>query len=298
MEKRKPIKILHVDDEGSHLEFTKIFLEELDEEVVVDSATNPMEALGLQEKNSYDCIVSDYKMLSMDGIELAQRVRERSSVPFILYTGQGSEEVAEQAFEAGIDDYIRKEPEPAHYRVLAKRIRSAVDKHRAESHLQTSEENYRNVVELASQGIIVVQDGLLRFVNPRVTEMTGYATEELLEKPFIDYLHPEDRHEALETYRNRDPSGTTFYPFRIITKNGDVLWIEVNGVGIDWDGSEATLLDVVEYYDRGGNPNPWLDGGIRPLSLSDREKADLVELMKTFTSEDLDRFEELGKLMP
>lgn len=64
------------------------------------------------------------------------------------------------------------------------------------------------------------------------------------------------------------------------------------------DGSEATLLDVVEYYDRGGNPNPWLDGGIRSLDLTDQEKADLVELMKSFTSEDLDRFEELGKLMP
>ena len=64
------------------------------------------------------------------------------------------------------------------------------------------------------------------------------------------------------------------------------------------DGSEATLLDVIEFYDRGGDPNPWLDGGIRPLDLTDQEKADLVELMKTFTSEDLDRFEDLGRLMP
>jgi cytochrome c peroxidase len=64
------------------------------------------------------------------------------------------------------------------------------------------------------------------------------------------------------------------------------------------DGSEATLLDVIEFYDRGGNPNPWLDGGIRPLNLTDREQEDLVELMKSFTSEDLDRFEELGGLMP
>jgi cytochrome c peroxidase len=63
------------------------------------------------------------------------------------------------------------------------------------------------------------------------------------------------------------------------------------------DGSEATLGDVVEFYDRGGNPNPWLDGTMRPLSLTAREKADLVELMKTFTSDDLGRFAELGKLV-
>jgi cytochrome c peroxidase len=64
------------------------------------------------------------------------------------------------------------------------------------------------------------------------------------------------------------------------------------------DGSEATLRDVIEFYDRGGNPNPWLDGGMRPLGLSDQEKADLVALLETFTSDDLARFEKLADRMP
>jgi cytochrome c peroxidase len=63
------------------------------------------------------------------------------------------------------------------------------------------------------------------------------------------------------------------------------------------DGSEATLEAVVDFYDRGGNPNPWLDGTMRPLALTAQEKADLVELMKSFTSDDLGRFAELGKLV-
>ena len=64
------------------------------------------------------------------------------------------------------------------------------------------------------------------------------------------------------------------------------------------DGSEKTLADVIAYYDRGGNPNPFLDGGMRPLGLTDAERADLVELMKTLTSDDLERFRELIALMP
>jgi cytochrome c peroxidase len=64
------------------------------------------------------------------------------------------------------------------------------------------------------------------------------------------------------------------------------------------DGSEPTLAAVVEFYNKGGNPNPWLDGGMRPLNLTEQEKADLVALMETFTSSDLARFEELSKLMP
>jgi len=64
------------------------------------------------------------------------------------------------------------------------------------------------------------------------------------------------------------------------------------------DGSEATLEAVIEFYDKGGNPNPWLDGGMRPLGLSVQEKADLVELMKTFTSDGMERFAPLAELMP
>ena len=64
------------------------------------------------------------------------------------------------------------------------------------------------------------------------------------------------------------------------------------------DGSEPTLEAVIEFYDRGGNPNPWLDGGMRPLALTPQEKADLVELMKTFTSSDLARFADLAELVP
>ncbi len=61
------------------------------------------------------------------------------------------------------------------------------------------------------------------------------------------------------------------------------------------DGSEATLRDVIDFYDRGGNPNPYLDGGMRPLGLTEQEKDDLVELLRTFTSDDLDRFRDLAE---
>ena len=64
------------------------------------------------------------------------------------------------------------------------------------------------------------------------------------------------------------------------------------------DGREGTLRDVILFYDRGGNPNPYLDGGMRPLSLTDQEKDDLVALLETFTSSDLDRFQALARLAP
>ncbi len=114
------IRVLHVDDDTNQLIFTKRFLEELDPFIQVESVASPEEAL--IKASSFDCVVSDFVMPGMNGIELANRVRETSTIPFILYTGQGNEEVAERAFAAGVDDYIRKEFDHSHYQVLAKRI--------------------------------------------------------------------------------------------------------------------------------------------------------------------------------
>ena len=126
-------RVLHVDDEEVQLSFTKRFLEELDGEIQVFSAKDSREVLSRLVSESFDCVVSDYQMPVMDGIELARRIRDTSDVPIIIYTGRGSEEVAERAFEVGIDDYIRKEIDPSHYQVLARRIRVAIEKHRGES---------------------------------------------------------------------------------------------------------------------------------------------------------------------
>ena len=127
------LRVLHVDDEEVQLSFTKRFLEEMDGEIQVFSVMNSQEALRRLASETFDCVVSDYQMPGMDGIELARRIRDTSDVPIIIYTGRGSEEVAERAFEVGIDDYIRKEIDPSHYQVLARRIRTAVEKHRGES---------------------------------------------------------------------------------------------------------------------------------------------------------------------
>jgi len=51
------------------------------------------------------------------------------------------------------------------------------------------------------------------------------------------------------------------------------------------DGSEKTLADVIEYYDRGGNRNPNLDDQMKPLGLSPQERTDLLALLDAFEGE-------------
>lgn len=78
-------------------------------------------------------------MPRMNGIELASKVQQESNIHIIIYTGQGNEEVAEAAFSAGVDDYVRSEIDPSHYHVLVKRIKNSFEKKRAEHRLRQRE---------------------------------------------------------------------------------------------------------------------------------------------------------------
>ncbi len=120
------LRVLHVDDDLNQLMFTKLFLEECDPELRVESVSMPSEVIEVVEAEAFDCVVSDYQMEDMDGITLTHRLRERSDIPIIIYTGRGSDEVEEVARAAGADGYVRKETDPSHYKSLYKQIRGVV----------------------------------------------------------------------------------------------------------------------------------------------------------------------------
>jgi len=126
------VKIFHLDDEPFYLELTKEIMMAYDVDVEIETSTSPAEAMERVKANEPDCVLSDYRMPEMDGIEFTRRLREYSGVPVILYTNHSDEVVAEEAFQAGVNDYVRKANDAEHFIVLLKRIRNVVDMHRME----------------------------------------------------------------------------------------------------------------------------------------------------------------------
>ena len=82
---------------------------------------------------SYDAIVSDYQMPGMDGIGFLKEVRSSgNTVPFILFTGRGREEVVIQALNEGANFYLQKGGDPiAQFAELSHKIQIAVEHHRS-----------------------------------------------------------------------------------------------------------------------------------------------------------------------
>ncbi len=113
----------------------------------------------------------------------------------------------------------------------------------AEEALRESEEKYRLLIENATDAIYIAQDEVLKFVNPKAEEMTGYSAEELSKIPFVDLIHPEDRDMVLERHvkRLKGEELPSIYSFRILSKSGEKLSVELNAVIINWEGRPATL---------------------------------------------------------
>jgi len=131
-------------------------------------------------------------------------------------------------------------------------IHDITERKQAEETLRVSEENYRNLFENAGEAIYVVQDGKLVFFNPMATMMIGYSAEELMSRSFIEFIHPDDRDMVIDRYARRIKGEKLahIYPFRIIHRDGRVMWVELNAVLINWRGNPATLNFLSDITER------------------------------------------------
>jgi DNA-binding response OmpR family regulator len=114
---------------------TKLFLERSGE-FNVETAMSAKEAMDQLKGRGYDAVVSDFQMPEMDGIELLRKIRTSgNTVPFILFTGRGREEVVILALNEGADFYLQKGGEAkVLFAELAQGIRHSVQKKKSYSH--------------------------------------------------------------------------------------------------------------------------------------------------------------------
>ena len=122
----------------------------------------------------------------------------------------------------------------------------------AEDKLQESEEKNRLLIDNAAESIIVVQDGLLKFVNRKCTEFVGYSAKELLSRSFADFVHPDDRQMVADNYIKRmtGEQVPNTYQSRVVDKEGTIKWAEISAVLFNWEGKPATLAMLSDITER------------------------------------------------
>lgn len=122
-------------------------------------------------------------------------------------------------------------------------VRDVTERKLAERALRESEEKYRLVVDNAHEGIFVVQDGILQFMNPRVPWFMKQSEDTFEKKPFLDFVHPEDREAVIQQHKRRMQGDDSpwCHALRVVTNAGDILWLELQSLAIKWNGRPAAL---------------------------------------------------------
>ncbi len=187
-------KILIIEDEKIIREGLKKLLVLDDYEVFL--AENGMQGLEILEANhpGIRVVILDIKMPGMDGMEVLLQIKKRfRNKEVIIITGHGAVETAIEALRYGAFDYINK---PIEYEELSLVILRALEKlqniemrEQAEKSLRSSEEKYRTLVERANDGIAIIQKNIFKYVNPRLAEMLGYSSSEMIETQVFNYIH-------------------------------------------------------------------------------------------------------------
>jgi len=130
--------------------------------------------------------------------------------------------------------------------------RDVTERKKAEMEQRESEEKYRLVVENAGESIAVVQDSAIKFVNSRTFEIMQYSREEFTSRPFIEFVHPDDRQMVMERYiaRLSEEGVPSKYPFRFIDKDGTIKRAEMRATAVQWEGKPAVLVLMTDITER------------------------------------------------
>ncbi|MFW6018865.1 MAG: response regulator [Halapricum sp.] len=122
------ITVLLVDEDTDVLELTQTFLEREDDAIEVTTETSAPDALERLDSESFDCVVSDYSMPSMSGIEFLRAARERTpGLPFFFFTGKDREDIETEAGDVEVTGHVQKGTGTERYSDLAAEIRTAVE---------------------------------------------------------------------------------------------------------------------------------------------------------------------------
>jgi two-component system NtrC family sensor kinase len=126
------------------------------------------------------------------------------------------------------------------------------ERKQAEEALRKSEERYRQLAENAGEAIFVVQDGMVKFINPKGEQLSGYSLEELASAPFVKFIYRDDVNMVLDRYgkRLKGEPVPQIYDFRIMRKDGDIRWGALSAVSISWEDRPAVLCFMSDITER------------------------------------------------
>ena len=244
---RVPLRVLIVEDSEDDALLLLHELERGGYEPEHERVETP-EAMGraLAEGGPWDVVLSDWHMPRFEAPEaLAMLLETNPEVPFIIVSGKVGEEAAVEAVRAGVHDYVMK----GNLARLCVTVERGIQEAQARKERMRAEEERDRLFEFSPDLLGVAGlDGRFKRVNPAFEETLGYSSEELLAKPFIEFVHPEDRAATASELESLGRGvRTAYFENRYLCKDGSQVWLEWKAVPVvEEDAIYATARDVTK----------------------------------------------------
>jgi PAS domain S-box-containing protein len=250
------LSILLLEDDPSSIRLFTRKIQSAPVEMIVKDVRNREGFLRELETPHFDCIVIDYTLPDILGIEALRLAHECApGTPTIIYTGSVGEEKAVECMKEGASEFLLKTNSirlvPAILSVVSqKRDREA--RERAEEAQRQSEARFKALAETSTALIFIYQGERFTYVNTASKQITGYTEEELLTIKFWDLVHPDHREMVHQRglARQRNENVPTRYEFKIITKDGRERWLDFAASAILYEGVPAGLGIAFDVTDR------------------------------------------------
>ncbi len=132
------------------------------------------------------------------------------------------------------------------------------DRLKTHNALKKSEDNYRELVENIHDIIYEVnRSGTFVYISPPIKRLSGYAPEELIGKPFIDFVHPEDVPRVAAAYPRAMAGPMEPMECRIMTRGCGIKWVRISGKTIGSEnkpgGLRGMITDITEWKNQEEN---------------------------------------------
>lgn len=254
----EPIHILHVDDEPDFARMVAQNLSDEDDRFTVQSTDDPREVAQIVSTEPVDCVISDYQMPEMTGLDVFTDVRNVDpEIPFILFTDTGSEAIASEAISAGVSDYIIKKTIKEQYALLSRKVITYVERRRAEAIANRTQRQLHELAENTNDVLWIFSADWseLEYINTRYEDLFGRSVAALREDPvsFLQATHPDDVDSLKMAMQRASEGQTQQIEYRI---QGDTQrWVESHAEPIvDETGSVVRIAgfthDITERKQR------------------------------------------------
>lgn len=252
-----PLRILLVEDDPDDFILVRDALRELDgSRMSLEWVEDAEEAIEAMASGRHDVCLLDYRLGAYTGLELMAAARRRGAqLPVILLTGHADSEVDRQAQKAGAADFLVKaQMTPV---LLERSIRYSVQHARTLEALRRSRASFRALIERLPDGICVLQDSRIIYVNPALVTLLGCASPiELLEREVREvaarFVHAEERERVLSEL-NAALDAETREPFRevrLLRASGESFPAELARFQVVFDGQPCTMCITRDLTER------------------------------------------------